>query len=89
MLQLACKQVRYGFIKTSYIFPMEYNNCTDRLPAAATVHFLGKKWFLHSCYYKGFSCSNYNAKNVVAIIAWWQKSKMPKNGIKQHHGITQ
>ena len=39
-LQLACVQVRYGITKIPHIFPMEYNICTDKLPSAATVHFL-------------------------------------------------
>ena len=40
--------------KNSHIFPMEYNICTDKLPSAATVHFLWAKWFVHACHYKGF-----------------------------------
>ena len=39
-LQLACKQVRYDFTKIPHIFPMEYKIYTDKLPAAAIVHFL-------------------------------------------------
>ena len=39
---------------------MEYKICTDKLPAAATVH---------ACHYKGFSCSNYKA-NVNANIVY-------------------
>ena len=38
-LQLACKQLRYGFTKIRHIFPMGYNICTDKLPAAASVYF--------------------------------------------------
>ena len=34
-----------------HIFPMEYKICTDKLPAAATVHFPGAKWFVHACHY--------------------------------------
>ena len=50
VLQLACKLVRYGFTKIHYyIFPMEYKIYTDKLPAAATVHFLGAKIFVHAC----------------------------------------
>ena len=48
--------------KIPHIFSMEYNICTDKLPSAATVHFLWAKWFVHACHYKGFSCSNYNVK---------------------------
>ena len=40
VLQLACVQVRYGSQKIPHIFPMEYNIYTDKLPSAATVHFL-------------------------------------------------
>ena len=36
-LQLSCVQVTQKF---PHIFPMEYNICTDKLPSAATVHFL-------------------------------------------------
>ena len=40
VLQLAYVQVRYGITKIPHIFLMEYNFCTDKLPLAATVHFL-------------------------------------------------
>ena len=39
-LRLAYVQVRYGITKNPHTFPMEYNICTDKLPSAATVHFL-------------------------------------------------
>ena len=40
-LQLVCVQVKYmGSQNIPHIFPMEYNICTDKLPSAATVHFL-------------------------------------------------
>ena len=42
-LQLGCKLVRYGFTEISHTFSMEYKICTDKLPAAATVHFPGAK----------------------------------------------
>ena len=29
--------------KFHHVFPMEYKICTDKLPAAATVHFPGAK----------------------------------------------
>ena len=67
-LQLACVQVRYGVTKNSHIFPMEYNICTDKLPSAATVHFLWAKRFVHACHYKGLSCSKYKAKVYVNIL---------------------
>ena len=47
------KALKHGFTKIPIIFPKEYKICTDKLPAAATVH---------ACAYKGFSCSNYRAK---------------------------
>ena len=39
-LQLASVQVRYGVTKIPHIFAMKYNICSDKLPSAATVHFL-------------------------------------------------
>ena len=45
--------------KFPHTFPMVGNTCTDKLPAAATVHFLWAKWFVHACHYKDFTCSNY------------------------------
>ena len=68
VLKLACKQARYGFSKIPHIFPMEHNIFTDKLPAAATVHLLWVKWFVHACHYKGFLCSNYKAKVNVKIV---------------------
>ena len=68
VVQLAYKEERYGFSKIPYIFPTEYNICTDKLPSAATVHFLWAKWFVHTCHYKGFPCSNYKAKVKVNMI---------------------
>ena len=50
ILQLACKLVRYNFTKIHYLFPKEYKICTDKLPAAATIHFPGAKWFVHACH---------------------------------------
>ena len=41
--QLACKLMRYGFTKIHHIICMKYKICTDKLPAAATVHFPGAK----------------------------------------------
>ena len=37
--------------KIHHIFPMEYKICSDKLPAAATLHFPGAKWFVHACHY--------------------------------------
>ena len=37
--------------KIHHIFPMENKICTEKLPAAATVHFPGVKWFVHACHY--------------------------------------
>ena len=54
--------------KIPHTFPMEYNICTDKLPSAATVHFLWAKWFVHACHYKGFSCSNYKASECKHTI---------------------
>ena len=45
-LQLACKQVRYGFTKIPHIFPIEYNICIDKLPGAA-LYISYKKSDLH------------------------------------------
>ena len=36
--------------------------CTDKLQAAATVHFLWAKWFVHTCHYKDCTGSNYKAQ---------------------------
>ena len=59
VLQSSCKQARYGHPKIPHTFPMVGNTCTDKLCTAATVHFLWAKWFVHTCHYKGFTCSSY------------------------------
>ena len=60
-LQMVNKQ-DVALQKFPHTFPMVGNLCTYKLQAAATVHFLWAKWFVHACNYKVFSCCNYKAK---------------------------
>ena len=64
-LQLACKLVRYGFTK-NHIFPMKFKVYTDKLPAAATVHFSGAQSVTAV---KGLTCSNYKCEHEHSICS--------------------